>query len=157
MSHRLTVLAFLVAAASAVLLVPSVSGAPGRTVTLRFFDKPISITLTHADGTAVTHAPYPEPKSGDTLDISSLDYVGTHVKHAGKWTGSTHLRCVFAAGPPQCTSHVALGNSMLVFTGNPGTVMLGTGIYAGATGRVVSSKEVSDNASDVVAKIQLRG
>jgi hypothetical protein len=34
----------------------------------------------------------------------------------------------------------------------------GTGIYQGATGRVVSSKPVpgSDNASDIVAKIHLR-
>jgi hypothetical protein len=45
---------------------------------------------------------------------------------------------------------------MLVFTGNPGTVSNGTGIYQGATGRVVSVKELANDASDVVAKIRLR-
>jgi hypothetical protein len=86
----------------------------------------------------------------------SLDYRGNHVRHATNWSGSTHLSCVFAAAPaPACTSHVALGDSMLVFTGNPGTLTLGTGIYAGATGRVLSSKEVANNAADVVARITL--
>jgi hypothetical protein len=46
---------------------------------------------------------------------------------------------------------------MLIFTGNPGTVTNGTGIYQGATGRVISSKEVpgGNDASGVVARIQL--
>ena len=157
MTYRPIALALVTAVAAAALLVPTVSGAPGRVVTLRFFDKPVSIKLTHADGTVVAKAPYPEAKPGDTLDISSLDYVGDHAKHAARWTGSTHLRCVFKAGPPTCESHVALGDSMLVFTGSPGTLTLGTGIYTGATGKVISSKEVANNASDVVAKIQLHG
>ena len=33
----------------------------------------------------------------------------------------------------------------------------GTGIYQGAKGRVISSKDVGNDASDVVARIQLRG
>jgi hypothetical protein len=64
---------------------------------------------------------------------------------------------VFRAGPPTCESHVALGGSLLVFTGDPGTLTNGTGIYQGAKGRVISSKDVGNDASDVVARIQLRG
>ena len=62
-----------------------------------------------------------------------------------------------AAGPPSCVSHVAIGGSQLVFSGNPGKLVNGTGIYQGATGRTISSKEVPgmDDASDVVLRIQL--
>ena len=101
---------------------------------------------------------YPEAKSGDTLDVDSLDYQGTHAKHSKHWIGSSHLRCKFTGyGAPNRESHLALGGSMLVFTGNPGTLSNGTGIYQGATGRVISMKEVADDATDFVAWIQLRG
>jgi hypothetical protein len=48
-----------------------------------------------------------------------------------------------------------MGGSMLVFGGNPGTVLAGTGSYAGATGRVLSNREVP-GGSDVVARIRRR-
>ena len=147
-------------AISAALLLPGAGAAATRTQTLRFFDKPASIKLTHADGTVETRSPLPEPRAGDTLDVNSLAYAGDHTKHTKRFTGSTHLRCVFGAGgPPKCESHVAIGGSLLVFTGDPGTVSNGTGIYQGATGRVVSSKEVpgEDNASDIVVKVRLAG
>jgi hypothetical protein len=145
------------AAVCAVALWPGASNAASRTQTLRFFDKPVSIKLTHPDGTVVDHAPYPDPAPGDTLDVNSLDYKGNHTHHAKRPIGSAHLRCVFGTGEPTCESHTAIGGSMLIFSGNPGTLTNGTGIYQGATGRVISAKEVpgSDNATDVVAKIQL--
>ena len=44
-----------------------------------------------------------------------------------------------------------------MFTGNPGTLSNGTGIYQGATGRVISSKEIGNtNNSDIVVRIHLR-
>src|SRR5206468_96103 len=104
-------------------------------------DKPVATTLTQADGTVVAHAPYPQPRSGDTLDVDSVDYAGNHITHAKRWMGSTHLRCLFRSGAPTCESHVAIGGSLLIFTGNPGRLTNGTGIYQGATGRVISSKE----------------
>jgi hypothetical protein len=140
------------------MLLPGAGQAASRTQTLRFFDKPVSMKLTHADGTVVANPQSAQPQPGDTLDVDSLDYRGTHAHHAKQFTASTHLRCSFAAGPPTCESHVAIGNSLLIFTGNPGTLTNGTGIYQGATGRVVSSKSVrgSNDASDIVAKIHLR-
>ena len=149
----------LAAAMCAAALVPGSAQAASRSQTLRFFDKPVSITLTHADGTVVDRAPLPEAKPGDTLDVNSLVFRGDHAHHARSFTGSGHLRCVFAAtGPPACESHVAIGGSLLIFRGTPGTLTNGTGIYQGATGRVISSKPVrgQDNASDVVARITLR-
>jgi hypothetical protein len=144
--------------AGALLLLPGAGYATSRTQTLRFFDKPVSMKLTHADGTVVANPQSVQPQPGDTLDIDSLDYRGNHSHHAKRFTGSTHLRCTFGAGAPTCESHVAIGNSMLIFAGDPGTVTNGTGTYQGATGRVISSKSVPGhaNASDIVAKIHLR-
>jgi len=142
---------------AALIFASSGAAARGTTQILRFFDKPVSLTVTQADGTVIARPPYPEAQAGDVLDVVSLDYAGNHARHARKATGSTHLRCTFAAaGPPDCVSHVAFGSSMLVFEGSPGTVALGTGKYLGATGRVLSSKEVGDNASDIVARITLK-
>ena len=159
MITRLTIApAAATAAALALALWPHAGSAASRTQTLRFFDKPVHTKLTRADGTVVNHAPYPDPQPGDTLDVDSLDYPGTHAKHAKHWTGSGHLRCVFGNGAPSCESQTAFGGSLLIFTGNPGRVTDGTGVYQGATGSVISSKQVpgSDNATDVVARIHLR-
>jgi hypothetical protein len=157
MTRRFIVVLLVASAVGAFLLLPALGDAAGRTQTLRFFDKPVSIKLTRADGTVVVRPPYPEAKPGDTLDVLSLDYAGNHAHHARQWTASTHLRCLFRAGPPTCESHVAIGNSLLVFAGNPATLTYGTGIYKGATGRA-TSKEVpgTNDASDIVARIQLR-
>jgi hypothetical protein len=50
---------------------------------------------------------------------------------------------------------VAIGGSLLIFSGNPGTLTVGTGRFQGATGRVIKNKEVP-GGSDVVVKIRLR-
>lgn len=126
-----------------------------KSETLRFFSKDVSMRVTHAEGTVVRRPPFPEPKPGDTLDVNSLDYLGNHRHHEKHWSVSHHLRCVFAAGEPDCESHVAVGGSMLIFEGFPGTLADGTGRYQGATGRVIKNKTVK-GGSDVVAKIHLR-
>ena len=146
----------ILSAACALALWPGAGQATSRTQTLRFFDKPVSIKLTHADGSVVAPSESTQPQPGDVLDVYSLDYPGNHAHHAKRWTATNHLHCVFGTGEPSCESHVAIGGSMLVFTGNPGTLANGTGIYQGATGRVTSAKEVKDNATDIVAKIHLR-
>lgn len=143
---------------AALILASPGEAAGGKTQTLRFFEQPVSLTLTRADGTVVRRAPYPEAKAGEVLDIASLAYAGNHTKHAKKASASSHLRCTFvAAGPPDCVSHVALGSSMLVFEGYPGKLVLGTGKYLGATGRVLSNTTVGNtNDSDIVARITLK-
>jgi hypothetical protein len=128
---------------------------PHKTQTLRFFDEPTSTTVTTADGKVIDKPPYPDPKAGDVLDVYSLDFVGNHRHHAKHWSASAHLRCVFGDGPPDCVSHTAMGGSLLIFGGNPGTLIAGTGRYAGATGRVLSNHEV-EGGSDIVAKIRLK-
>jgi hypothetical protein len=148
-------LAALVALGVAVALSPAAAGAPHKTQTLRFFDKPVSITLTSPDGTVVRKPPYPNPRPGDVLDVYSLDFAGNHRHHAKRWTMSTHLRCTFGAGEPVCESHVAAGGSLLIFSGDPGTLSAGTGRYQGATGRVLVNREVK-GGSDIVARIHLK-
>jgi hypothetical protein len=150
--HRLTL-----AAAAAIALLPSSALAAGRTETFRFYSQNQALVLTHADGTVVDHAPYPEAKPGDTLDIYAVDYKGTHARHAKTAFASEHVVCRFGDAPePDCVSHVALGGSLLIFSGSPGTVIGGSGRYYGASGRVLSSKEV-DGGSDIVARITRRG
>ena len=142
--------------AAAVLVLAPAASAAGKTETLRFYSKTDKLTLVKADGTAVQPGPGVEPAPGDRLEIFASDYVGTHRKHAKRATGSEHVVCTFSTAPePDCIAHVAIGGSMLIFKGNPGTVTAGTGIYRNATGRVVSAKEVGNDATDVVARIRL--
>jgi hypothetical protein len=146
----------LAVALCSLALWPVAGQAAGKTQTLRIYDKPVSMTLTHADGTVVRQQPLPEPKAGDVLDVYALDYLGNHRRHATRAAMSSHLRCTFAAaGPPDCESHVAVGGSLLIFRGDK--LVAGTGRYAHATGRVVSNKTISDKAndSDIVARIEL--
>jgi len=68
---------------------------------------------------------------------------------------STHLTCTFRQGPPACISNVAVGGSLLVFDGNK--LVGATGDYQGATGRVLSNKEIpGGNDSDLVVRITRR-
>src|SRR4051812_27739551 len=100
--------------AAALTLVPAAS-APARTQTMRYFSHVEKLTLTHADGTVVDNPTAP-PVAGDRLDIYSSDYVGNHKRHEKKASASDHAVCVFGAGPePDCTSHVAIGGSLLIF------------------------------------------
>ncbi len=143
------------AVACAIALSPASGQAAGTTKTLRFYDKPVALSLTTSGGKVITQEPFPEARPGDVLDVYSLDFKGDHLHHAARASMSTHLRCVFGKGEPDCVSNVADGGSLLVFSGNPGTLIGGTGRYLNATGKVLSSTEVGDNASDVVARITL--
>jgi hypothetical protein len=142
-------------AASALALVPSTALAAGKTETLRLYSQTQSLVLTHADGTVVDHPPFPDAKPGDRLDIYAVDYKGDHKRHAKTPFASEHVVCTFTTAPePDCVSHVAIGGSLLVFSGSPASVIGGAGRYLGATGRVLYSKEV-EGGSDVVARIRL--
>ena len=133
---------------------PAMASSHDRTQTLRFFDKETSTTLTTPDGKVIDKPPYPEAKPGDVLDVYSVDFAGNHRRHAKHWSMSGHVHCVFGTGEPDCISHTAVGGSLLIFRGYPGTLVNGTGRYQGATGRVLSNKEVK-GGSDVVARIRL--
>jgi len=151
-----TALGAVAAGLCALALWPAAGQAAGKAETLRIFDKPVSMTLTHADGTVVRQGPLPEAKAGDVLDVYALDFVGDHRRHEKHASMSEHLRCTFAsAGPPSCESHVAVGGSLLIFRGDK--LVAGTGRYAHATGRVISNKVVDEkaNTSDIVAVIHL--
>jgi hypothetical protein len=125
--------------------------APAQADTLRFFTQTESITLTRADGTVVDRPPFPEPAAGDVLDVFALDFKGNHRRHEARPSASEHVRCTFTTAPePDCWSHVAIGGSLLVFHGRE--VVSGTNRFKGATGRVVSSKEV-EGGSDVVVRV----
>jgi hypothetical protein len=153
-----TALGAAAAALCAIALWPGAGQAAGTTQTLRVFEKPVALTLTHPDGTVVRRAPFPEAKAGDVLDVYALDYVGNHRKHEKRASMSSHLRCTFGdAGPPTCESHIAIGGLLLVFKGDK--LVAGTGRYQHATGRVLSNKTIDEesNTSDIVVRINLGG
>ncbi len=156
--YRRAIAAVAVTITAAAAAVPALSGAHAAAgigpQTLRLFDTPVTTTLTTTSGQVTSRPPYPQPKPGDTLDVYSLDYAGNHLRHAARWTMSDHLRCTFGQGQPACESDVAVGGSLLVFNGSK--LVGATGLYAGATGRVLSNTQVSgtDNASDIVVRIQ---
>ena len=140
--------------AAVALLVPAPALATAKTETLRFYSKTESLVLTRADGTVIDKAPYPDVAAGDVLDVYASDFAGNHRRHAAQPSGSEHVRCTFGTSPePDCWSHVALGNSLLVFHGQD--LVAGSNRYRGATGRVLSSKEV-EGGSDVVVRVSRR-
>jgi hypothetical protein len=149
--------ALLVACAAVcfVLVWAPAQAAGGKTVTLRYFVKEVSTTLTKADGTVV-RPPFAQPGAGDTLQINSVDYKGNHRRHARRWTASQVQRCVFVAqGDAKCQITVAIRGSLLFFDGMPSTVVNGTGRFQGASGRVLSFRDVK-GGGDVTARIRLR-
>jgi len=155
--HKIVTIASAIAAIAAAAAIPvGLAGAQasrGKTQTLRVFDKPVAMTLTEPSGKVIGRPPYPQPSAGDVLDVYSLEYRGNHLHHAMHWSMSSHVRCTFGTGAPDCESHIAIGGSLLIFHGNK--LEGGTGAYQGATGRVLSSKAIPGpgNRSDIVARI----
>jgi hypothetical protein len=142
----------------AIVLVGSLAIAPAafakrKTETIRAFSKPVSFVYTSVDGTVTQGPPAGPPQAGDVFEISSLDFVGNHKKHAKKATMSDYLRCTFTAAlEPDCYGFTAIGGSLLRFHGME--LIGGTGRYQGATGKVISSKEV-EGGSDFVVRVKL--
>jgi hypothetical protein len=145
-------------AAVALALSPAAAQAAGKTETLRFFSKETAFTFTSADGTVHQGPPETEPKAGDAIDIYAVDYAGNHRRHSKRPVATDHTRCTFGTNPaePECVTHAAIGSSLLIVEGFPGTIVGGTGRYFGATGRVIKNKEV-EGGSDVVVRVHLRG
>jgi hypothetical protein len=149
-----TTVALAFATAVAIPVLSEAKDASGHAQTLRIYDRPVAMTLTEASGNVISRPPYPQPRPGDTLDVYSVDYTGSHARHAKRWTMSSHLRCTFKQGPPTCESALAIKSSLIVFDGNK--IVGGTGDYLRATGRVLSNKTLpgSANASDIVVRVQ---
>src|SRR5580765_5723012 len=92
-NHRTRLAALAVAVTAAVALPAS---AQAKTQKLRVFDRTDMLVFTQADGTVVTHPPFPEAKAGDRLDVYSSVFAGNHSHNAKRATGSTHVVCLFS-------------------------------------------------------------
>jgi hypothetical protein len=148
---RIRILA--IALVASLTVAPAAFAAKRKTETIRAFSKPVSFVYTSVDGTVTQGPPDAPPKAGDVFEISSLDYVGNHKKHARKATMSDYLRCTFTeALEPDCFGYVAIGGSLLRFHGLD--VIGGTGRYQGATGKTLKSEEVP-GGTDFVVKVKL--
>jgi hypothetical protein len=126
--------------------------AAGKTETLKVFSKVLSFTYTKADGTVSQGPPSGPPQAGDSFEIDSLDYRGTHKKHSKKPIGADYLRCEFSGGPePDCFGYVALGASLLRFHGFD---LIGS-IGRWKDAKLLSNKEV-EGGSDFVFRLVRR-
>ena len=126
--------------------------AAGKTETLRIFSKVQTFTYTKADGTVVQGPPPASAAPGDSFEIDSLDYRGTHKQHSKKPIGADYLRCEFNGGPePACMGYAALGNSLLRFRGME---VIGA-IGRWKSGKILSNKDV-DGDSDIVIRLVRR-
>jgi hypothetical protein len=125
--------------------------AAGKTEKLKLFSKQLSFTFTKADGT-VQNPPPAQAAPGDSFEIESLDYRGTHKKHSKKPIGADYLQCKFGTGPePDCYGYTALGKSLLRFHGFD---LIGAiGKFKDA--KVLSNKEVP-GGSDFVVRLTRR-
>ena len=119
---------------------------------MKIFSKVQSFTFTAADGTVSHGPPAAQAQPGDSFEIDSLDYRGTHKKHSKKPIGADYLQCTFGTGPePDCHGYTALGNSLLRFHGFD---LIGAiGKFKDA--KVLSSKEVP-GGSDFVIRLTRR-
>jgi hypothetical protein len=144
----------LLAVVAAAFIWPATSLAAGHTETLRIFSKPQTFTITTPDGKVTHEPPAGAPAPGTVMEIDSLDYRGTFKKHEKRAFASDYLRCTWATDPenPDCYGYVAIGSSLLRFHNLD--VVGGTNRYAGATGSVISDKEVPGGSENVV-KIKL--
>jgi hypothetical protein len=136
----------------AIAVLASTAGAAGKTETLKVFSKVQKFTYTKADGTVSQGPPHGQPAPGDSFEIDSLDYRGTHKKHSKKPIGADYLHCTFSDSlEPDCFGYVALGNSLLRFHGND---LIGAiGRWKG--GKVLSNDDVHGD-SDIVVKLVRR-
>ena len=142
----------LAALLCALAVVVGPAQAAGKTETLKVFSKQISFTYTKADGTVSQGPPQGQPQPGDSFEIDSLDYRGTHKKHSKKPIGADYLQCTFGASiDPDCLSYVAVGSSLLRFRGDA---------TIGAIGRWKSAKLLDmqevRGGSDIVVRLVRR-
>jgi hypothetical protein len=153
MTTRIRTLTLAIVLVGSLAIAPAALAGKRRTETIRAFSKPVSFVYTSVDGTVTQGPPAGPPQAGDVFEISSLDFVGNHKKHARKATMSDYLRCTFTAQlEPDCFGYTAIGGSLLRFHGME--IIGGTGRYQGATGRAILNEEV-EGGSDFVVRVKL--
>jgi len=119
-----------------------------RTITIRFYSKVVVSREFSSSGKPLASGT--RPARGDYTIAADDDYAGTFKSHSKRQIGSDFLRCVFenTTAEANCAGVITIGNSLiyLVFDQNftkftatsTFAIRGGTGIYAGATGTVVS-------------------
>ena len=126
--------------------------AAGKTEKLKVFSKQLASPSPRPTAPSCRARRRPRPQPGDSFEIDSLDYRGTHKKHSKKPIGADYLQCTFGSGPePDCHGYTALGNSLLRFHGFD---LIGAiGKFKDA--KVLSNKEVP-GGSDFVIRLTRR-
>lgn len=170
-ARRLAGVGALAVAALAAAAVPALAGGSakpghrqnGKTIVLSFYSVTTSFVYTTAAGKVLAQPPA-TPSPGDRLELTDVDYKGTHSKHAKRWTVTDHTLCIFGSdgGAPTCDGQAAIGGNQLLLFHTPGggaggdtVVSGGTGRYAGATGTVAMTEISGTDNSDIVVTVHL--
>ena len=170
-ARRLAGSAVLALAAVAAAAVPALAGGTakpahthgGTTIVLHFYSVTTSFVYTTAAGKVLPQPPA-KPSAGDRLELTDVDYKGTHARHARRWSVTDHTLCIFGAdgGAPTCDGQAAMGGNQLLLFHTPGggaggdtVVSGGTGRFAGATGAVAMTEIAGTNDSDIVLTVHL--
>jgi hypothetical protein len=134
--------------------------------TLHFLETSTTSTWTNALGHPIPGGPSQSnpPSPGDQNELTHLDFVGNHTRHAKQWTASDHLLCVISSqGNAVCQAQLALGGSMVLAKGTLNgssstqtfTVIGGTGTFQGVSGTIVDAA-YSPKSKDTDLTITLR-
>jgi hypothetical protein len=137
-----------------------------KTTTFRYFSKNISQEFTTAGGTAL--APNANPAVGDQFLTLGDDYKGSDTHYGKELAASDALHCFFTVETSteflgNCVGVISIGGSLIIsvsqqnFASNATTTVYpitsGTGIFKGATGRVVSSDVGKTNNTDFTVEV----
>ena len=161
-SYRTGAASVVVAITSTVLiaLAPGLASAK-TTTTFRLFAKSVALGMFHSNGQPITN-PSAQPKPGDYLIGTDVDYLGNHKKHAKTPTGSDNAVCTFtSATKAVCDEVIAIGGSLLI--SNHVTVNFsaaspvskitgGTGKFKGARGTITVTPLIPTLNSDFTVK-----
>ena len=135
-------------------------------VTLRLFSKTIAGGFTTASGVPLSMNA--APAAGDLFTTADNDYHGNHLHYGSVLAGSDALHCVVtavtkSAVPATCFGVISIGGSMIYsvtttnFASNASTTVYpvtgGTGVFKGATGRVVTTSVGNTGNTDFTIEI----
>ena len=128
MHKRLLVALISVCAFAAVAAIPATAS---KRITLKYFSKVESASVTDANGNPLAG----EPTVGSHLEVTDRNYLGNHKKHERKYSSTDHLNCTFTGtNTALCDGQFAIGGSMLLVQ-HQGTAV---------------STNIGDNSDDVI-------
>ncbi|MGH2914381.1 MAG: hypothetical protein ACRDMX_05290 [Solirubrobacteraceae bacterium] len=137
------------------------SAASARTVTMHFFSRLVYSRV--SDSTGMRLPAHTAPSVTDRVSYASVDYVGSHKRHAKRATTSDTTNCILASSTSAlCNGAFAVGGAMIIAddfvlqfpsTQRVTTIKItgGTGRFLRARGTITATPAGAD--LDVIVKV----